>query len=186
MLDYLAVLPAGRFAHLYLQLSTQHELVAAPPGFRLTQRQTYQLSLAPAYATMRAAYAPDYRRRVSRSEQQPQPLLIAEAPSAAAIIQLFKTEKAAVGLKKQEYEQLEALVEAIRTHSRLLILEVRAPDSGELLAGALFVCHGHVIIYLFAAASLGGKKAGAPLLLLDHVIHATRAHPACCSILSEE
>lgn len=177
VLDYLALLPAGRFAHLYLQLSTQNELVAAPPGFKLAQRQTYQLNLAPVYATLLAAYAPDYRRRIVRSKEQPQPLVVTETVSAGAVIKLFQREKAAVGLKNQEYQHLQVLVEAIQLHGRLLILEVRTPDSGELLAGAFFVCHAHVIIYLFAAASLGGKKAGAPLLLLDHVIQRYAGSP---------
>ncbi|GAB2463301.1 hypothetical protein GCM10011375_15430 [Hymenobacter qilianensis] len=177
VLDYLALLPAGRVAHLYLQLSTKNELVAAPPGFKLTQRQTYQLSLAPVYNTLLASYAPDYRRRISRSKEQPQHLVVTETMSAGAVIDLFKREKAAVGLKNQEYQHLQALVKALQAHSRLLILEARAPNSGELLAGALFVCHAHVIIYLFAAASLGGKKAGAPLLLLDHVIQRNAGSP---------
>ncbi|MBC6608930.1 GNAT family N-acetyltransferase [Hymenobacter sp. BT188] len=177
VLDYLALLPAGRFAHLYLQLSTQNELVAAPTGFKLTPRQTYQLNLAPVYATLLAGYSPDYRRRLGRNQEQPQPLIVTETMSAKAVIQLFKKEKVAVGLKSQEYQHLEALVESLPMHSRLLILEVRAPNSGELLAGALFVYHAHTIIYLFAAASLGGKKVGAPLLLLDHVIQRYAGSP---------
>ncbi|SMB87291.1 hypothetical protein SAMN00120144_1530 [Hymenobacter roseosalivarius DSM 11622] len=177
VLDYLALLPAGRFAHLYLQLSTQNQLVAAPPAFKLVQRQTYQLSLAPVYATLFAAYAPDYCRRLSRNQEQLQPLVVTETMSAAAVIKLFKKEKAAVGLKNQEYQSLQTLVEALQMHSRLLALEVRAPDTGELLAGALFVRHAHIIIYLFAAASPGGKKAGAPLLLLDHIIQRYAGSP---------
>ena len=177
VLDYLALLPAARFAHFYVQLSTQNELVAAPSTFKLVPRQTYQLSLAPAYAALSAAYAPDYRRRLSRNQQQASPLMVKETTSAEAIIQLFKSEKQEAGLKAQDYQRLNALVQTLQANGRLLVVEVRAPDSGEMLAGALFVRHTGFIIYLFAAASLGGKKAGAPLLLLDHVIQRHAGSP---------
>lgn len=177
VLDYLALLPAARFAHLYLQLSTQNELVAAPPTFALVPRRTYRLSLAAAYAALAAAYAPDYRRRLGRNQQATAPLIVTETTSADAIIQLFKKENEAAGLKSQDYQRLHALVRAVQTHGRLLLLEVRAPDTGALLAGALFVCHADFVIYLFAAASVGGKKAGAPLLLLDHVIQRYAGSP---------
>jgi hypothetical protein len=46
-----------------------------------------------------------------------------------------------------------------------------------LLAGAVFVRHASFVIYLFAAASSEGKKFGAPLLLLDHVIQRHAGSP---------
>jgi hypothetical protein len=177
VLDYLALLPAAGFAHFYVQLSAQNELVAAPPTFKLIQRQTYHLSLAPAYAALAAAYAPDYRRRLSRNQQQAAPLLVKETMSAKALVQLFKSEKEVAGLKTQDYERLHALLHALQAQGRLLVLEVRAPETEGLLAGAIFVRYGSFIIYLFAAASLGGKKASAPLLLLDHVIQRYAGSP---------
>lgn len=177
VLDYLALLPAARLAHFYLQLSAHNELVAAPPGFGLIERQTYQLSLAPAYAALAAAYAPDYRRRLSRNQEEPQPLAVTETATAEAIIALFQQHNAAAGLKQQDYECLRALVQALQTKSTLLMLEVRAPDTDALLAGAFFVRHADVVIYLFAAASPAGKKAGAPLLLLDHLIQRYAGSP---------
>ena len=39
-----------------------------------------------------------------------------------------------------------------------------------MLAAALFVRYRTQLVYLFAAASPEGKKAGAPLLLLDYAI----------------
>jgi hypothetical protein len=177
VLDYLALLPAARFAHFYLQLSTQNELVAAPSTFKLVQRQTYRLSLAPAYAALAAAYAPDYRRRLSRNQQQEAPLVVKESASVEPIVQLFKSEKEVAGLKTQDYQRLYALIQALQARGRLLVLEVRTPDMGALLAGALFVRHPGFIIYLFAAASLEGKKASAPLLVLDHVIQRHAGSP---------
>lgn len=177
VLDYLAVLPAARFAHFYVQLSAHNELVAAPPGFKLVPRHTYRLNLAPAYAALAAAYSPDYRRRLSRNQGQPQPLHVTETATAAAIIQLFELHTPDAGLKKQDYERLQALIHALQSRSCLLILEVREPATGVLLAGALFVRQPSLIIYLFAAASPEGKKAGAPLLLLDHVIQRHAGSP---------
>jgi hypothetical protein len=177
VLDYLAMLPAARFAHLYLQLSTHNELVSAPPSFRLTQRQTYQLSLAPVYATLAASYAPDYRRRLGRNQEQQLPLVVTETPSADAIIHLFKMQKGDVGLKNQDYRCLHALTQALQANNCLLVTEVRAPASGAVLAGAVFVHYAHFIIYLFAAASPEGKKVSAPLLLLDHIIQRFAGSP---------
>ncbi|WP_165699313.1 GNAT family N-acetyltransferase [Hymenobacter jejuensis] len=171
IIDYLKVIDK-RFARFYLQLHTGNELVAAPPGFALTERRTFHLNLAASYATLAAGYAPDYRRRLRHNQQLPTPLQVTEAASAKNLMQLFKNQEiaAASGLKTKEYYCLERLVATLQTRKQVYILEVRMPESGELLAGALFVRQPSVVVYLFAAASAAGKKAGAPLLLLDHVI----------------
>jgi hypothetical protein len=62
------------------------------------------------------------------------------------------------------------LAAELQTRQLLELVEVRHPQTKELLAGAMFVKYRTRLIYLFAAASVAGKKAGAPLLLLDHQI----------------
>ncbi|SHI29393.1 Acetyltransferase (GNAT) domain-containing protein [Hymenobacter daecheongensis DSM 21074] len=176
--DYLALLP-GRYARLYTQLNAQNELGVAPAGFSLAQRQTYLMPLAFDYPALLAGYHADYRRRLRLNQQQPRPLVVTETASVAAIIQLFQEHKGGevAGLKPRHYQQLARLTAALQTLGQALILEVRHPETGELLAGALFVVTPRRLIYLFAAASPAGKKAGAPLLLPDYVIRCHAATP---------
>ncbi|WP_197070472.1 GNAT family N-acetyltransferase [Hymenobacter sp. DG25B] len=171
VLDYLTLIK-GRFARFYLQLHTGQELASAPAGFQLKERYTYQLSLAPHYPALLAGFEADYRRRLRRNQEQPQPLAVTSAAAADELITLFQTEAtgAAAGLKPQEYERLKKLLGALKTRGLGQVLEVRAPQSGALLAGAVFVTHPHRLIYLFAAASAAGRQAGAPLLLLNYII----------------
>jgi hypothetical protein len=171
LLDYLTLIK-GRFARFYQQLHTGLELASAPAGFHLKERYTYQLSLAPHYPALLAGFEADYRRRLRRNQEQALPLRVTPAASAAELIALFRAEAAgqAAGLKPQEYARLERLLTEIQARGLGQILEVRAPHTNELLAGAFFVTHPQRLIYLFAAASESGRQAGAPLLLLNYII----------------
>jgi hypothetical protein len=170
LLDYLPLL-RGRYIRLYLQLHTEQELASAPPGFQLTERLTYHLPLGPSYAMLQASYAADYRRRLRIAGQLPASLTVARVASLEATLQLFRLHSgAAAGLHDRHYQQLRALYIGLQGHGQALVLEARAPETGELLAGALFVLFRTRLVYLFAGASPAGKKAAAPLLLLDYVI----------------
>ncbi len=171
VLDYLTLV-TGRFARFYLQLHTGLELASAPAGFHLTQRQTYQLSLAPHYPALLAGFEADYRRRLRRNQEHETPLVVTPTLSAEALITLFQTEAAgqAAGLKPQAYDRLKKLLAELQTRGMGQVLEVRGPKTNELLAGAAFVTHPHRLIYLFAASSEMGRQVGAPLLLLNYII----------------
>ena len=167
--EYL-VLISRHYARSYQQLNVDNSVISGPPGYLLTKRITYVLPLTANYETLLADYAADYRRRLRLNQRRPQPLATTATTSAAAIIRLFRAEKAAAGLPARAYRRLHQLVAALQVRNALQILEVRQPDTGELLAGALFVRHADRLIYLFAAAAPAGRPAGAPLLLLDAVI----------------
>lgn len=170
LLDFLPLL-RGQYARLYLQLHTDQELAAAPTGFALAERLTYHLPLSASYATLHAGYTADYRRRLRLNAQLPAPLTVAAMRSVEEMLALFRQHSGeAAGLKDKHYRQLRTLYAALEQHGQALPLAVRSPETGELLAGALFVRYRTRLVYLFAAASPAGKKAGAPLLLLDHVI----------------
>jgi hypothetical protein len=170
LLDYLPLL-RKHYAQGYLQLHTQQEMAAAPPGFQLTERLTYHLALAPDYAHLRAGYTADYRRRLRLNGQLAAPLNAAPLPDLTEMLTLFRQHSGeAAGLKTKHYQQLQALYAYLRQHGQALPLQVRHPATGELLAAALFVRYRARLVYLFATASPAGKKAGAPLLLLDYVI----------------
>ncbi|AII52473.1 GNAT family N-acetyltransferase [Hymenobacter sp. APR13] len=170
LLDYLPLLP-GHYAQGYLQLHTGQQLAAAPSGFQLTERLTYHLPLAPSYATLLAGYAADYRRRLRLNGQLAAPLMVAPLPDIREMLTLFRQHSGeAAGLKPKHYRQLQALYAFLQPLGQALPLQVRHPETGELLAAALFVRYRTQLVYLFAAASPAGRKAGAPLLLLDYVI----------------
>ncbi|OUJ71603.1 GNAT family N-acetyltransferase [Hymenobacter crusticola] len=169
--DYLAM-TAGRFSRFYTQANVNNLVPPLPADFTFTERRTYLLDLATDYATLQARYSADYRRRLRRNLEQVRPLIVTEAVAAKELIQLFRRHKGGevAGLKAWHYEQLNALMKALQARQLARIVEVRQPDTDNLLAGALFVQHQAGLIYLFAAASPAGKQAGAPLLLLDHMI----------------
>ena len=170
LLEYL--LPVHqRYSRFYSQLHTEHELDAVPLGFALTKRTTYQLSLAPDYAMLHVGYTADYRRRLRLNTEAAQPLAVTITQNAEPLLALFQqTKGAAAGLRRSHYVMLRRLVAAGQLHGQMQLLEVRQPETDELLAGALFVLFRTRLVYLFAAASEAGKKAAAPLLLLDHSI----------------
>ncbi|WP_167856430.1 GNAT family N-acetyltransferase [Hymenobacter metallicola] len=176
--EYLAA-AAGQFRQVYLQLNTANEPPVLPTDFRVASRQTYCLPLQASYETLHRGYTADYRRRLRLNQQLEQPLQVRETHSAAALLRLFREHKGGEvsSLKTRHYRQLEQLIRNLQDLGQARILELKAPTTGELLAGALFVVTPRVIIYLFAAASPAGKKAGAPLLLLNHMIQDYAATP---------
>jgi hypothetical protein len=87
------------------------------------------------------------------------------------LLTLFQATKGpAAGLRQSHYAMLRRLVAAGQERGQVELLEVRQPETGDLLAGALFVLFRTRLVYLFAAASNAGKKAAAPMLLLDYAI----------------
>ncbi|HEX8348730.1 MAG TPA: hypothetical protein VF598_02095, partial [Hymenobacter sp.] len=168
---YLA-LAASHFSRFYTQSNVSNGLFEPPAGFTLTERRTYLLDLSASYSTIIKSYAADYRRRLRLHQQQAQPLIVTEVLSPDELIRLFRVHKGGeiAALKGWHYRQLASLVLALQAQKQACIMEVREPATSDLLASALFVRHAQGLIYLFAAASPAGKKAGAPLLLLDYLI----------------
>jgi hypothetical protein len=161
----------NRYARCYTQLNDQMHLPSLELPFTCQTRITYHLSLHPIYAVVHAGYAADYRRRLRLNQELPVPLTVANAFGVEEMLTLFRQHSGeAAGLKSRHYQQLLALYAALQQHGQALPLEVRAPETGELLAAALFIRFRTRLVYLFAAASPAGKKVGAPLLVLDYII----------------
>lgn len=162
----------ARYHQLYSQFNTDNGLPATvPPPLAVQLRQTYHLPLHLPYDTLRAGYCADYRRRLRLHEVAPQPLRAQETPNAEPLLALFRqTQGPAAGLRARHYAGLRRLVAALQQRQLAELHEVRDSQTGELLAGALFVRYRSRLIYLFAAASVEGKKAAAPLLLVDAAI----------------
>lgn len=167
---YLAV-AAEHCTEFYQQLPpAAAPLPTLAPGFAATERLTYHLDLGPSAEALRAGYAPDYRRRLRRAAAQVPALCVAPGPDLTELLTLFLAYRGPehTGLHPRHYMPLHRLVAAAGGLAELR--QVRHPATGELLAGALFVRHAGGLIYLFAAASVAGRVAGAPLLLLDDAI----------------
>jgi len=162
---------ARHYPRFYTQLNTANGLPVPPPGASVQPRQTYHLSLAAPAEHIRAGYCADYRRRLRLNESALQPLRALETRNAEPLLTLFQqTQGAAAGLKPRHYTILRRLIAALAQRQLLELHEIRHPQTGALLAGALFVRYRTRLIYLFAAASVEGKKAGAPLVLVDAAI----------------
>ncbi|MDJ0365776.1 GNAT family N-acetyltransferase [Hymenobacter sp. H14-R3] len=170
--DYLVV--ANKFvSYLYQQLPPAVlPLPPLPPGFAAAERLTYHLSLGPAVAALRQAYAADYRRRLRRNTELHDPLIVSESKDLDELIQLFLTYRGSehTGLRPRHYAPLRRLYAAALARGVAELRQVRDPATSALLAGALFVRHMGGVVYLFAAASPAGRAAGAPLLLVDEAL----------------
>ncbi|WP_167855360.1 GNAT family N-acetyltransferase [Hymenobacter wooponensis] len=162
------------YVRFYTQLNDANELPPMPesePSIRHQLRYTYHLPLGVAYDVLRAGYTADYRRRLRLNEAAAAPLLVTQTQDVHSLLALFRATKGtAAGLKTRHYRMLGQLAAELQARQLLELVEVRHPQTKELLAGALFVKYRTKLIYLFAAASVSGRKAGAPLLLLDHQI----------------
>lgn len=177
LLDYLPIVRED-YSRLYAQLHTEQALASTPPGFELAKRVTYHLPLTPSYTTLHAGYAADYRRRLRVNAEAAQSLVVTPTLNAEPLLTLFQqTKGAAAGLGRTHYAQLRQLIVAGQQHNQATLLEVRHPETNDLLAGALFMLFRTRLVYLFAAASEAGKKASAPLLLLDAAIQQHAGKP---------
>jgi hypothetical protein len=176
--DYLALV-AKKCSRSYQQLPPLAELPALPPGFCAAERLTYHLNLGPEYAALHAGYAADYRRRLRKNHELPQPLQAADSDDLDELIELFLTYRGTghTGLRPGHYAPLRRLFAALQSREMAELREVRHPTTGELLAGALFVRHAGGLIYLFAATSPAGRAAGAPNLLLDDALRRHAGQP---------
>jgi hypothetical protein len=177
--EYLAVI-SKRFARFYQQLPpTAQPLPPLPAGFVAAERLTYHLDLGLNYATLHQGYAADYRRRLRKNQEQPQPLQVAAATDLSELIHLFLTYRGAAytGLHPRHYAPLHRLHTAAQAQGVAELRQVRHPATDELLAGALFVRHAGGLIYLFAAASPAGRAAGAPILLIDDALRRHAGQP---------
>lgn len=156
----------------YQQLPAGAELPTLPPPYQVSSRLTHHLDLSPAAATLRQGYAADYRRRLRRQAELPAPLQVSASHDLDELIRLFLSYRGAAhtGLHPRHYTPLRRLWAAAQARGVAELRQVRHSATSELLAGALFIRHAGGVIYLFAAASEGGKAAGAPLLLLDEAI----------------
>ncbi|GAB3830891.1 GNAT family N-acetyltransferase [Hymenobacter jeollabukensis] len=169
--EYLALL-AGRFARLHLQLNDQNPApTLLPAGWQAAERVTYHLPLDRPYESLHLGYCADYRRRL-RQQREKAGLTLAESADLAPLLGLFQREKGAEvgGMKPEYYQRLLRLHEVLRPQGQTLLLNAHTADTQELLAGALFIRYRSRLVYLFAAATPAGKKAAAPLLLLDEAI----------------
>lgn len=174
----LDVLPA-HYTRAHLQLNDENaQPTSVPSAIRVQRRITYHLPLHQAYETIRAGYCADYRRRLRLHEAVQAPLAVTETQDAEPLLALFRqTQGPAAGLKNRQYMVLRCLVQALSARRLLAVRVVRHPTTQELLAGSLFVHYRSRLIYLFAAASAQGKKAGAPLLLVDAAVRAHAGTP---------
>ena len=144
---------------------------ARQPQLTFQARQTYHLALALPYEQLRAGYCADYRRRLRLNEAATSPLTVVALPDVEPLLHLFRQTKGpAAGLRPRHYTTLRRLTAELRSRQLLEARAVFEPQTGELLAGALLVRYRSRLIYLFAAASAEGKKAAAPLLILDDAI----------------
>lgn len=176
---YLA-LAAPRYGGFYQQLPPAAPLPGLlPPGFQLTQRLTYHLDLGSAPAALRQGYAADYRRRLRQHAAQLTAPQVAAGENLDELIELFLAYRgpAETGLRPRHYAPLRRLFGVLKEKNLADLRQVRHPETGALLAGALFVRHAGGLIYLFAAASAAGRQASAPLLLLDDAIGRHAGHP---------
>ena len=177
--DYLAVVKK-KCAQFYQQLPpSAAPLAVLPAGFTTAERLTYHLDLGLTYAALHQDYAADYRRRLRKNQESPQPLRVSESVDLEEVITLFLTYRTAAhtGLQARHYAPLRRLYAALRARGLAELRQVRHPATGELLAGALFVRHAGGLIYLFAAASAAGRAAGAPLLLVDDALRRHASQP---------
>jgi hypothetical protein len=147
-------------------------LPALPPGFAATERLTYHLSLGPTYPDLLAGYTAEYRRRLRQNLRLPQPLAVTAGHDLDELIQLFWSYRGPdhTGLQPRHYAPLRRVYAAAQAQGLAELRELRAPVTGELLAGALFIRHAGGLIYLFAAVSPAGRAAKAPMLLLDDAL----------------
>ncbi|MGI4736627.1 MAG: GNAT family N-acetyltransferase [Janthinobacterium lividum] len=169
--EYLTLV-AKKCSRFYQQLAPAAQPLALPPGFIAAERLTYHLDLELDYAILQKAYAADYRRRLRKNQELPQPLAVAASADLTELITLFLTYRGPdqTGLHPRHYAPLHRLYAALQVRGLAELRQVRHPATDELLAGALFVRHAGGLIYLFAAASPAGRAASAPLLLVDDAL----------------
>nr|WP_262908018.1 GNAT family N-acetyltransferase [Hymenobacter sp. 15J16-1T3B] len=129
------------------------------------------MPLDQSYESLHAGYCADYRRRL-RQQREKAGVLLTDAADLAPLISLFQREKGGEvgGMQPAYYRRLQHLYDSLQSQGQPLLVHAHATGTAELLAGALFIRYRNRLVYLFAGATPAGKKAAAPLLLLDEAI----------------
>ncbi|GAB3691396.1 hypothetical protein GCM10027592_09390 [Spirosoma flavus] len=143
----------------------------------IQQLSTHILHLSPDYKTVYQNYTADRKTNLIRAQKAN--WHVVESTDSTPLLDLFRKNHAAGipgGVGEWAYEILQNLTEVLQKRNVALIRY--AMQNGRIEAGALFVREGNRIIYLFNAASTGGRKGNARTLLIDQLIqeHAGRRY----------
>ncbi|WP_159474098.1 GNAT family N-acetyltransferase [Dyadobacter sp. 3J3] len=137
------------------------------PKFEVKHNHTYWLSLSDSLPDIQLKYSSDRKANLKRGEKFD--WIIKPSEDIEPLIQLFRDHHAAGisgGVSEKAYEILSCLFNALKINSAANVFY--AEKDGRINAGALFVKADKMVIFLFNAADLIGRKENARTVLLDH------------------
>lgn len=139
------------------------------PFGRINAEATQILTLSLGYKALYQGYSRDRKQNLRRASSANWTIM--ESTDPEPLITLFRENHANDidgGVADWAYDILRNLVAALS--NRNLMMLRYACHNGRIEAGALFVCEGNRIIYLFNAASDTGRRGNARTLLIDQMI----------------
>ncbi|MVM31040.1 GNAT family N-acetyltransferase [Spirosoma sp. HMF4905] len=160
-----------RYGSVFCTRSQSNKLSDIGPTEQLT---THILDLSADYKTIYQNYSHDRKLNLRRARHEFNAVAnwtIVESGDPEPLLTLFRQHHAETidgGVADWAYAIFRKLTNELS--KRGLVTLRYAQHDGQLEAGALFVCEGNRIIYLFNAASEIGRKANARTLLIDQLI----------------
>lgn len=140
-----------------------------PMAFEVMPSTTFTIDLSVGYEQIFRNYTPDRQRNLRIARQADWQLV--EGQDTDSMARLFRQNHAAQikgGVGEEAYQKLQQLYEVFQKSNAVKLWY--ATQNGIIEAGAMFVIWDGRIIYLFNAASQGGRKANARTWLIDKVI----------------
>ncbi|MBD2704072.1 GNAT family N-acetyltransferase [Spirosoma sp. BT702] len=135
----------------------------------IQQLSTHILHLSPDYETIYQNYTTDRKMNLLRAQRANWHVI--DSTDSGPLLNLFREYHAAGipgGVGEWAYAILQNLTEVLQKRNVAVLRYATRAERIE--AGALFVCEGNRIIYLFNAASEVGRKGNARTLLIDQLI----------------
>jgi len=152
----------------YVDLCLNHTDRSGGDTGRWHCRMNLVLDLSPGKAALRRSYSENTRRNLSRAEKSG--IEVKPFGDAEHLVHLFRKDRGREfgRIRDRHYRALLSLMnDSLRRGTGRIMM---AESSGERLAGAFFLEHGHRLYFLFSGNSPAGRRHGALPRLIDRMI----------------
>jgi hypothetical protein len=161
-----------RFRWIYykLHINSEATVISGIKGALWERGITHHLTLQKTYPELRTLYATNHKRNIAKAAKAGYSFDI-ERAGAEALIRLYIADKGTItsDIKEEHYQVLISLFEEGYIREQALLATATTAE-GKLAAGIIFIKFKSKVIYLFAASSAEGKKAGSMAWLVDKCI----------------
>ena len=165
--EFIEAIPS-KFRYVEIRLNALNALPSTVKG--VENHTNILLFLDAPYEFLKSRYHTNTKRNLAKAENNH--LRLMKDVDIKTVIDLFRANRGATVTQwgNAEYARLQHLSEEAMKRNHAFIYGVAAPDSDEIVCGALFMKNKGRITFLFSGCNENGKSLQAMTFLLDSVI----------------